>query len=335
MSSGGFVDRALDRIPGYKGYRDKESRRDTDRAIRDKLVLEYRELAERMQRIATRLADERKIMLIGVVDKPLERLNSFIDRLNTATYGYAPIFANDTVDAAALDQLAAFDQSLADQQDELSSQIGEFEAADPASDDFKRIAGDIAKTVDGLMLRFDKRNEVIHGGKPLAEPDVISLLQKPGTTQPPVAYRLHERDAVAYGGVNYTIVGRITVNALGASWRLFQLTGGDNNQWLQAPVEVNGDFRWLRRVAPVGEPGAASVQVEGATYNQVSSGKGTAEVIGQSGDTGDRPVQVEFYTYAGPDTAQTLHVYAFGAGPLALLGRSIAATDIDVFSREQ
>ncbi|HEX5165112.1 MAG TPA: hypothetical protein VFV93_06935, partial [Thermomicrobiales bacterium] len=83
MSSGGTIDRMLDSIPGYAGYRDKERRRDSDRVIRENLAREYGQLADRLGRIATSLADERKILLIPTVDKPFKRLTSFIDRVRT------------------------------------------------------------------------------------------------------------------------------------------------------------------------------------------------------------------------------------------------------------
>src|SRR4051812_16969476 len=111
MASGGFIDKALDHIPGYGGYRDKERRRDSDRVIRDSLVVGYTPPANPMQAPATQLAGQRKIMLIGLVDKPLTRLHAFIDRVNTASYGYAPLFQDAAVDNAALDQMAAFDQA--------------------------------------------------------------------------------------------------------------------------------------------------------------------------------------------------------------------------------
>ncbi|MEX1158963.1 MAG: hypothetical protein WEC79_08560, partial [Thermomicrobiales bacterium] len=115
MSSGGTIDRILDSIPGYGGYRDKERRRDSDRVIRENLALEYGQLAARLGRIAGALADERKIMAIPVVDKPYKRLTSFIDRVRSASYGYAPLFSDTEVDADALDQVALFDRGLADQ----------------------------------------------------------------------------------------------------------------------------------------------------------------------------------------------------------------------------
>jgi hypothetical protein len=350
MASGGFIDKALDHIPGYGGYRDKERRRDSDRVIRDSLVLGYTQQANRMQALATQLADERKIMLIGLVDKPLTRLiglvdkpltrlHTFIDRVNTASYGYAPLFQDAAVDDAALDQMAAFDQALADQQDELASQIGELEAADPASDDFKRIAGEIGKTVDGLGLRFDKRNEVIHGGKALVDANVLALLDKPGATEQPAAYRMHQNEAVSHASVNYTVLGRITVNSTDGAWRLFQLAGGDNNQWLHAPSVATDSYYWLRRSEAAGAPGAQTVTVSGstATYTLAGSGKGTAEVIGRQGASGDRPVALEHYHYsvAGLATDGELHVYVLGAETLALLGTRIDVADLEIYSREQ
>ena len=64
MSGGGggrTASRFLDKIPGYSGYRDKENRRDADRAVRDRLTADLLARAERVERVAGQLADQRRI----------------------------------------------------------------------------------------------------------------------------------------------------------------------------------------------------------------------------------------------------------------------------------
>ena len=333
MTSGGFMDKMLDRVPGYAGYRDKERRRDSDRALRERLALEYSQQAARLQAIQTRLADERKIMLLGALERPLQNLQRLIDRLRAATYGYAPLFSDNQVDERALDQLAAFDRSLADQQDQLAAQITQLEAVEAGTAAFKALAAQINTTVDGLQLRVDKRGEVIQNAKPATEPNVLALLEKPAPAGGPLAYRLRQRDAVSREGADYTVTGRISVETPQGSWRLFQLAGGDGSQWLEAPA-TDGAYRWLRRTDAEGRPGAPSVSAAGAAYNLAGSETGTAEVAGVGGQT-TRRVLLTRHRYGATAGNQELHLYAFEGEALALLGNMIDARELDLFTREQ
>src|SRR5690606_12407932 len=121
--SGGHIDRFLNSIPGYAGYRSKERRRESDRLIREKLAQDYGQAADRLGRLATRYANERDLASVRAINKPHTRLVSFRDRVRSATYGYAPLFAETSIDEAALDQIAAFDRSLADGLEPLQKHI--------------------------------------------------------------------------------------------------------------------------------------------------------------------------------------------------------------------
>ena len=333
MSSGGTIDQMLDSIPGYAGYRDKERRRDSDRLIRENLAMEYGQLADRLGRLATTLADERKIMAIPVVDKPFKRLTSFIDRVRTASYGYAPLFSGTAVDADALDQVALFDRALADQQETLTQQITALEQTSPDDAAFKTRASEIATTIDGLHQRFDKRHEIIQAGKALPPKDVVSYLEQPKSTSSAPAYRLHENEAVSYDGVNYSVAGRVTIETDDGAWRAFQLKGGAGDAWLVVSADRTQPSHWMRRVSIEGEVGQESVSADGATYTleRVVNGKG--EVIGASGAASNQPVQ--FGRYRATNGTDLLFAFDWGSGAIALSGAEVNPASLDVFTREK
>jgi hypothetical protein len=333
MADEGFFDNVLDKIPGYRGYRSKESRRDTDRAIRDDLVGEYTRLADRLGRLATTLANERQIAAISVVDRPHKRLMSFIDRVRTATYGYAPLFSNDVVDERALDQLARFDEALADQIPDLEAAIDQLERADAEAQEFTTSADAITAIVQGLEDRFDKRAEVMHSGSPLPEEDLVALLDKAQVAAAPRAYRLHDGEAVAHTGVNYSVIGRVSVESDADKWRAFQLSGGSGDNWLLVSSQNSDPMYWLRRVTYDGEPGLPTMSVEAATYTLVDQISGDGEVIGKQGRSGRQPVI--YYRYDSTDGSDSLHLYRLGSTSLTLVGKSVDPLDFEVFSREQ
>lgn len=332
MSSGGTIDKILDRIPGYGGYRDKERRRDSDRAIRDSLALEYGQLADRLNRLARTLADERQILAVGVVDKPHKQLQSFIDRVRTASYGYAPLFSAAPVDADALDQLAAFDRALADQQSVLAPQIADLESADPKSPEFKQLASAIQDTIQGLDDRFDKRGEVLTSGKASSDSNVLDLLNPSSPSTPPLAYRIHEGEALTFQGSNYTVVGRISAESDAGSWRAFQLRGGAEETWLLASSGDVQRVHWLTRADPPADLGVQSVSIGDHTYNLVREMHGSGDVIGQRGDAPKQ--QVRLLQYRSKIGDAVLNIFDWGDSQLALSGSEVDHAEIDFFTRE-
>jgi hypothetical protein len=323
----------LDKIPGYGGYRDKERRRESDRRIREQLALEYGQLADRLGRIATRLAEDRQIAAIRYVDRPHDELKTFIDRVRTATYGYAGLFSDNPVDEQALDQIAAFDQALDDQIEVLDEQISALEAADPASPDFRTRSEAISQTVQGLRDRFDRRREVIDSGTALAPAAVAGMLaSSKEAAEPPTAYNLHEGEAVSRGGRNYTIIGRVSIQTPTGSWRDFQLDGGTEQVYLRVPATPGGELHWLRAVTFDGRAGAPEVSVGGTPYQLADQARGTGEVIGKSGASGQRPVR--YLRYASAATGGVLHVYDWGADTLALAGEPVDPLELEIYSRE-
>lgn len=331
--SGGFIDKLLNKIPGYGGYRDKERRRDSDRLIRDNLATDYRLLAERMGRIATSLAEQRKIMQIATVDRPHKRLLAFIDRVQTASYGYAPIFADAPVDATALDQLALFDRSLADQVDVLNEQISQMEAVDPGSPEFKIAADAVTQTVEGLHTRFAKRHEVIHSARALPERDIVGLLELPTPNETPAAFRMHNGEAVTFDGTNYSVIGRVTFDGDDRHLRAFQLRGGDDDRWLIVSARHADPMLMTRRVHPTGSVDGDTLSVEATTYTRQQLQQGTGEVIGPSGEATNQPVRL--LQFAASHAEPVAIVFRWTSGFLALAGRNVAATEVDVFTREK
>lgn len=332
MSRGGMIDRMLDSIPGYGGYRDKERRRDSDRAIRENLALEYGQLASRLGRLATKLADERKIMAISTVDKPQKRLTSFIDRVRTASYGYAPLFSDKPVDATALDQIALFDRALADQLSTLATQIETLEQTNPDDEAFKSTASEISTTVDGLHDRFDKRHEVIQSGTSLPSQDVAKYLDPAQHLSEPAAYRLHEHEAVSYDGVNYTVAGRVSVETVGSAWRAFKLKGGAGDVWLLVSSDSTSPTYWTQRSSVAVQPGAETVSDDTATYNLVSVVKGKGDVFGPSGSADNQPVELAQYRATSGEAR--FFTFSWGTGGLSLKGGEANPASLDVFTRE-
>ena len=103
---------ALDRIPGYRGYRLKEERRDADRRVRAAVADAYAAELARVERIGRDLANARRLGEIGAVERASQAIRHYIDRVRSLTPGYGGIFGDRDIDGIALDQLRLFDEGL-------------------------------------------------------------------------------------------------------------------------------------------------------------------------------------------------------------------------------
>lgn len=323
----------LDSIPGWSGYRDREQRRESDRLLRERLARDYGEIADRLGRLAARLAEDRKLRSIRYVDSPHGRLTHFTDRLKSATYGYAGLFSDRPVDAAALNQIRAFDESLGDGIGELRAAADTLADTDPDSPEFRDRSEELGELIEKLLDRLDRRGELIESGAPRPETEITALLATT-STQPvtPTAYQLHDGDGITHDNENYTIVGRITIETEIASWRDFQLKGGDGTSWLRVPADPSAPFYWMSRVSIEEQAGTPSLNVGGETYALAASVEGTAEVIGSGGGSGDRSVTIHTYSQASGNGV--LSVYHWRADEISLLGEPIEADNLEIWSRE-
>jgi hypothetical protein len=226
----------LDSIPGYKGYRDKEDRRDADHRVREQLALKLGAQTDRVEAIARELANQRRLREIGPVDAFAQALHHLRDRVSTATYGYGGLFSDRDVDAQALDQIRQFDEAMIESADELETPIKNLEEAYAKGSDLAAPANAGTAIVRQLGAQFDLRSQVVETAKPAPPASVLQVLNKPAPKPAPSAnaYNLHDRDALAILGDNYIVDARIDVEATPESFRIFRISV-DPETWLFVP----------------------------------------------------------------------------------------------------
>ena len=151
-----------DVVPGYKGYKQKELRREADKLLRDTLVSRLRTVKRQLDVLQQDLISVGKIDLLDVVGSATTQLQTFIDRVRTASYGYGGLFSAVRVKEEDLDRVYQFDAQLLDYVDRMEGAIGRAREA-VAGDDAQSlvmIVRDLAREANDT---FDRRQEVING----------------------------------------------------------------------------------------------------------------------------------------------------------------------------
>jgi hypothetical protein len=318
----------LHKIPGYSGYRAKESRRDEDKQVRLELARGYDLIAQRLGDLQGELVRNQRFAEIGNVERLERSLRLFTDRLRTATYGYGGLFSDRPIDERALDQIAAFDRALGDDADELSASVEAIAAAALSGEGLPQKVRDTQALIDGLNRRFDLRSEAVNSGQPVSGAGVPDVFAPQTQEQANVADDLHFGDAVSISGADYLVKGRMEFHAGEDAWRQYLLRDTDEERWLHVPPSTAEPMALLAASAEAAPEGEGAT-VGGKAYTQAASGTATAEVVGESGR--QEGVSVKFRRYTG-DAGSLLFAYDWGGRQQVLAGRTLDPLEIKVYS---
>ncbi len=157
----GGLEKLVGSIPGYKGYKEKEMRREADRLLRETLARKYEEQWSRLSGVQKRLMSAGGIEFLDDVEGAATKLRGFIDKLKTAAMGYGGLFDAVKVDEAALDKLYAFDSALADGLTQISGTIDAIDAAIAARQGVPEAISRFDDQCRYLVTTFDQRKQVL------------------------------------------------------------------------------------------------------------------------------------------------------------------------------
>ncbi|HET7376076.1 MAG TPA: hypothetical protein VFK30_05180 [Anaerolineae bacterium] len=119
---GGFS-KLLSHVPGFRGYMEKETRRDADKLIRNTLATKLDQQLRRITGLQSDLIDGGGLEFVDDVEGASVKLRTFINRVQTAPRGYGGLFDPVHVREEQLDQLYNFDAQLFGEVDRVSSAI--------------------------------------------------------------------------------------------------------------------------------------------------------------------------------------------------------------------
>ncbi|HEY9422327.1 MAG TPA: hypothetical protein VIW92_12995 [Thermoanaerobaculia bacterium] len=131
-----FLEKLGDKIPGYRGFQDRELRRDVDRLQREHLASELGRLKSVLRERARDYTDAGKIGVLSHFDRLDRQLDGLSQAVRFSDYGATGLFDPVKIGEAELQRLYEFDLSLVDDLAVLESQIAAVPrpgAEDPAA----------------------------------------------------------------------------------------------------------------------------------------------------------------------------------------------------------
>ena len=160
-------ERILAELPGFRGYKEKELRRESDRIIRNHLYRRLSEAKDTLKRVFQKLSDYRRYEVLTDMDRLIARFDRIAEKINHASYGYTGFFDAIKVEEPDLDRMIKFDAELLDDVEEIVKASSAFKADINASkfDSAKKHIERVGSLIDALEKTFDERSEVILGVK--------------------------------------------------------------------------------------------------------------------------------------------------------------------------
>jgi hypothetical protein len=152
-----WLERIAAKIPGIKGYLDRELRRDVDKMQREWLARELdrgRGSVQEHIRVWSRTGDLSNLDLASSLDKALDRL---ANRVRHADYGYTGFFDVVKIREEELDRLYEFDLNLMSVVEDLALRIESLPntAAEPALRSLLEAVQEADRTFDDRGTIFE------------------------------------------------------------------------------------------------------------------------------------------------------------------------------------
>jgi len=157
----GGLEKLMAKIPGFKGYKQKEMRREADKLLRMEVAARLDEQRKRVADLQMQLITGGQIEWLDDLERAVMKLQLLIDRIRTASYGYAGLFDAVKVKEDELDALYDFDNHMLDSVAEIATAVDKATSAVSAQEAVGVAIAALILEAEQANLTFGHRNEAI------------------------------------------------------------------------------------------------------------------------------------------------------------------------------
>lgn len=161
-----FFKQILSKVPGFSGYVERQNRRSSDKILRETVANHFEGSWQRISALQRDLISQGSLSYVDDLEAAAIKLRQFIDRVRTASYGYAGFFDAVKINEPELALLYQFDAALFQKEDQVNAAIDNVETS-IGTDGLPAAIRNLTAAARECVETFDRRSEVIIGG---AEP---------------------------------------------------------------------------------------------------------------------------------------------------------------------
>jgi len=154
------IRKLLGKLPGFKGYFERENRRSSDKLLREMLAARFEEAWGRISSLQRDLISQGAITMIDDLETGAIKIRQVIDRVKAASYGYSGFFDAVKINEKELELLYNYDLSMVDQVEAVVHAIDNIEIS-IGTDGLPAAIRNLTVAADQCVSVFNKRSEVI------------------------------------------------------------------------------------------------------------------------------------------------------------------------------
>jgi hypothetical protein len=155
-----FVESILRHIPGFRGYLEKEYRRDSDYLARKWLADRLQGSKRGLDDYFRGVLDAGQIDAMAQLDRIRTRLDAVIAKIRGDVRGYSGFFDYVRIDEGVLDKVYDHDMSLIADVDQFANTI---EALGVQPGSLQDVSSDLLRRLDDVDRNYAKRDELLQG----------------------------------------------------------------------------------------------------------------------------------------------------------------------------
>jgi hypothetical protein len=157
------LQKILSKVPGFNGYVDRTNRRAADKLLRETVANRFEELWRRLSALQAEMLRQGGISQMDRMESAAIKLRQFIDRIRTASYGYAGFFDAIKINQEELSQVYQYDLALLDLEDEVGRAIDNVESS-LGTDGLPAAIRNLIAEAQKCLDIFNRRTETMIGG---------------------------------------------------------------------------------------------------------------------------------------------------------------------------
>ncbi|MCZ2127179.1 MAG: hypothetical protein LC099_05315 [Anaerolineales bacterium] len=150
-------------IPGFKGYVERQNRRDADKLLRDTVARRFEERWTRASNLQAEMVSAGQLMYVDDMEKASLALRTFIDKIKTAARGYSGMFDAVKINEDELERLYKFDAAFLDLANDVSNALDNVEASMGDESALPAAIRHITSIARNAVELFERRSEIVTG----------------------------------------------------------------------------------------------------------------------------------------------------------------------------
>ena len=154
-------------LPGFRGYKLREQRREADRIVRDYIYKSLEHSRDDLMSCFQSLSDSKASELMEPENRLIAKLDRVAEKINRGSYGYSGFFDSIKVEEPELDNMLAYDTQLMDSVRKIGEATSSFKAdlSQGKLENARNTQQALDASIGSLESAFDQRQAVIQGVK--------------------------------------------------------------------------------------------------------------------------------------------------------------------------